>query len=1049
VNDSENDQMRVPSSVFLIFVSTLLLATVFPLLPLWSVGMRLAALLFVWHHRRTLSATIGAPAIVYVVGMLALSGHLVFRIAGMLVSRPSWIIDRVLDVSGLTLPLADAVLLSLLDAALIGGLVWVVWRSVVPSWGAGWWHRVAVMAATGLVAWVFTVAAVNSGTGTAETAASDFNWLRLWMDWVICFLISMCMVSSDQKDLFVKTIVAGGAFHAALILAQFLAGDYSYVLESATSFDAYFFRVRGNYFYHGAVGQFLLIPLFMVFAAAAGGRGGKWLWPAGLLMLAALYLNGTRAISLAGAIGMTCVLVLNLPWCLRRVAPVAFATVAIAAFCTTVFYTKPTGQVSPNSGQTAGNTGQSVASSNRAHNARFVQSNSGRTQMFRNGLKTAMASPLIGHGPGNIKVPLDVPFGKFVTRSSHCLFIDMFLAGGIPAGVCFLLWWVVPALYLIYQRVFHRPDDVSCQSLAAAVGMFAAFGSSFLFFGLERCDTTSVFCALLGVFLVSDLRPAAEKDGNAIPFDAAVRFPERSVVFAAAGIAVLAALVRLNGVSVIAVMLGLTAVGCLSVLILRLGRANPNFSLRRPLYAITLFVVFGGALGGAATSSCYLWPAVEFAWRERFDPLWTHFGAGKVYTNSTGLAQSVNLVRSLLGGDREPVQVLKDDLAALPATGQILWNPGNDRNYPNLIRELGYLESRPFRRAPCFRMPQEWGVIRSKQMLVSFINVGPSMSPPLCPTDFGQVEINRRRVEEFTDQQFVKPASRIDFRFVASIPLRVSNGVLSCRFTTRGASAALETTGGRFICRGEIVAAGGIRIPIEATGRLKPGSQRVLLPLPSSEIRELTLTIENDRRFEFVAFRPELYWTLLPNTASHAVDIVDNRDRGILHVADDNTSSAWTFWSDQSNSVTFDFGDQRPAVSLYRLSGFPAPHIKRDARLNWKLAGSHGGDDWTVIDVQEGIVLPEKFGQFRSSLIRRPRAFRYYRLTVSPNHTQVAGMVGFSEIEMYCADHSHSPDLVRSAASGGKAGVKSPVYKEFDRLPAANAAATHERSRRD
>lgn len=1003
-------ETRLPAHVCLVFLATLLSATVFPLIPLWGFGIRLAALLLVWYHRRSLHAELGKFATWYFVALVALAAHLCYRLAAILTSRLNWIIDRVAHIHGLEMAATDAFLLWLLDGALIGGLVWLAWRQLARDGGGGKWRLAALGAAVAFIAWGAASTLWHALDTPPDATARNLLWLRLWMEWVMCFLVALSVFRRDHRNILLKMIVVAGAFHAALILAQHLVRDYSYVLESPASFGAYFLRVRGNYYYHGAASQFLLLPLFAVLMLDAAVWKRRWLWTAGPLIVLALYVNGTRAVSLAACVGFGLFLLLQFPWRRGRFAATAFSALSLLLFTSTIFYIKPSGQDRKPSGQDRRPpsaepiaTGPGVAAPGaKSAVCSYAETSSSRTRLVRSGLGCVMASPLWGQGPGNIEVPLDVPLGGFSTYSSHFLFLDTFLAAGFVAGVALLGWWAIPPCRLVCQRLFDHPSPGQKQWVAGAAGLCAAFGVSGVFFGIERSDTVTLFAALVGVLLAESAKvTAASPCRPALPRSS--RFPGRAVTAGAACAALLAAVLSLRAAPPLQIVLALSAAWAVPILLACSERPLTAIASPRMMAVLTLLVLTAGAVGAAATSSCYVWPAVEFAWRDKHDPLWSRASGNAVYTNSPALARTTRLAYWLLGDKETPVRLLEDNPARIPSTGKTLWNPANDRHYPNLIRWLGYLESRPYHRAPAFRLPKEWSVIRSKQMTVSFINIGPRVSPPLCPTDFGRVVINGRRVDWLHQEHSLAPAEKVCLQFLPDVPMRLVNGKLQCSFATDHRTSAEEL--GEFVLQGEVTAASGRRIPVAMSGHLKLGANRALVALPSDDISRVELTLESDSQVAFVSFHAELLCTLMPELASSADDIRDANGARVRAVADDNHATAWSFRNDDPKWLALDFGASEPRIGLYRLSSFSLPQYNR-TRLSWELEGSRDGENWKVVDARREITLPCQYESFRSFLVARPGKYRFYRLNFSVDSTDEIGKVGLAEIELFGLDPS-------------------------------------------
>ncbi len=698
----ERDRGELPQSMLFLIVAVLALAIAFPLFPLWGFGIRLVALLVIWHYRQRLLNVFQVTGRILLTVLISIAVFQAFRIAALLSTGTDWLLDRVWDIHGLQLPMLDSMLIALLDTTAVVCLSVICWNT---NRGTEWQNklsRAAIIIASLFGIWSFfsCFATLIMPSFSPRNLHFDVNWLRVWMCWVICFLVSLKIESRRQIQLVLRTVVASGGVAAAIVITQHLCGDYSYILSSPQSFESYFLRVRGNYYYHGAVNHFLLIPLFAALAIQSPARAIRWSsFGIALLIAAALYLNSTRATALSVTVGMGVYLALAWPHWRRKFHYLTFAVCAIVVFSSSINYVKP-----------------SVNQGEGTNDNSFVKSNASRLELLKLGVRQWSEFPILGYGPGGVQFSGSQNVSEDTVISSHSLFLDIFLGGGVVIGVAWLAWLAIPLLSLIRAKPKKQAYDLE---KSACIAMLCGFGSSCMFFSIERADTIAVFVLMAGISLTlskSDVKPKRAESND---FSSPSWFPI-FIPLIALGVAASVSYKYSTTVSNVA---GVS----MAVLILLMLRYFDVFfrprMIRYSAIGLALVVFIGSLSCAAVTSSCYMFPALEFAWQARGTDLSTDEVQRVVYTNSTALSRATRLALDLMCVSDYRVNTLKDDPQNLPHFGQIIWNPGNDHEYPQLIKHFGYSKEPPIGRVPGLDMPANWDLTYSLQMSVFFFHI--------------------------------------------------------------------------------------------------------------------------------------------------------------------------------------------------------------------------------------------------------------------------------------------------------------------------------------
>jgi hypothetical protein len=261
---------------------------------------------------------------------------------------------------------------------------------------------------------------------------------RAYVGWVMVFLVPALILAHQRagQEILKRTLLTAAFVQAGAIVGLHALADYSYILEN-TTFQDYFVRVRGSYYYHGPATLCVLLCL-----ASGLGQLGALRRPVavgGLLLCAlALWLNSTRAIML-GSIAATGVLLL-FTW---RKPRWLLALLAFGMLCSTqLFYEKRETEV-----HSAKVSAQAAAEIARSNLPRFA--------LVEAAFRRLRDVPWLGTGPGTQVIPLNGRHfaGELETNSSHALVPDLALQCGVPFGVLFLglfAWfairtWLLPA----------------------------------------------------------------------------------------------------------------------------------------------------------------------------------------------------------------------------------------------------------------------------------------------------------------------------------------------------------------------------------------------------------------------------------------------------------------------------------------------------------------------------------------------------------------------------------------------------------------------------
>ncbi len=342
---------------------------------------------------------------------------------------------------------------------------------------------------------------INPEEINGYTLSKQASGLEVLNIWTLVFLTALILFRTGAEKTLIRKIIVGALFfQAILVIAQHGLKDISYVVEHP-DFNNYFFRTRGTHFYHGAVDLFLVLGLFFMLASGLHKKE-NWRWQiyiGFILVLVAIYINNTRAISLGMLGGSTVALIIAL--IRKSINPrdlvVYFSIILI--FGTSIFYTKPHPK-------------EQKTSSLKVE--KYVQANSPRLLLLSIGLSTSMEQPIKGQGVGATTIPLDGKYfrGEPWTYSSHSLFLDLALGSGFPGALAFLL--LIGLALLGSWRLNsqdpgkHTPTNHS----GNWIGFFISFLLTGIFFPQEQ-NYTTLLMILSCVFILTPGETLPEPKG--------------------------------------------------------------------------------------------------------------------------------------------------------------------------------------------------------------------------------------------------------------------------------------------------------------------------------------------------------------------------------------------------------------------------------------------------------------------------------------------------------------------------------------------------------
>ena len=232
------------------------------------------------------------------------------------------------------------------------------------------------------------------------------------------------------------------------MLLQWLAGDFSYLIGNVAENSEIFSRVRGTDYYH-APATFTLVIGGLIFFGFYRAHGHLWQLGIAFALFGVATLNNTRGISLALLAGLFVILISAL--CKRQWVVTVCALIVICITVPNVFYLKLEND----------DDNDKTSELNRVYKA-----NSARVLLAKESVKQLKSFPIIGRGVGtlNLKLEGNAFNGLLSTDSSHSLYLDIALMGGIIAFAGFFVAFAVAAFSLLVcgLRQTSRLNKQSC-----------------------------------------------------------------------------------------------------------------------------------------------------------------------------------------------------------------------------------------------------------------------------------------------------------------------------------------------------------------------------------------------------------------------------------------------------------------------------------------------------------------------------------------------------------------------------------------------------------
>lgn len=297
-----------------------------------------------------------------------------------------------------------------------------------------------------------------------------------------CLIIPVVYFSlyfNNQKNVqfVLKYIVFAAILVACLVIFQHLIQDYSYLISSTL-------RVKATYYYHSAASLFLALSLFFIFQYKEIEQFKLTDWISIILIVGAVFLNSTRAISLSLIIAMTYMLARHIILkknrtslfflihiILKKNITSLFCLIIITVFSGSVLYVKknlapenPVVEVSTDKT----NNFMSLSNLNKSEDLYEVTSNDISTKIILY-IKNNMYRLSLINDEGNFKSSLLSGFGigkSLATierggmapkqkKSTHSLIADILVLTGVFSLVSFLGIFLTPLLFKRDQKIIR------------------------------------------------------------------------------------------------------------------------------------------------------------------------------------------------------------------------------------------------------------------------------------------------------------------------------------------------------------------------------------------------------------------------------------------------------------------------------------------------------------------------------------------------------------------------------------------------------------------
>jgi hypothetical protein len=486
----------VPDWIFGALIILLTGAIALPMLPVWQGGLRVLA-------GCTVLVCVAMPRIVHRVLAVGLAALLAFAGISWLTSMASSPVDHVIhaltDVFGQTLGLAPDAALLVYDSIVVGALLYALTASGEDRVKRAFAFALGAFFGWAVLGWGIRIGLQTEPFVLARMATGVSGWAT-WIYWAVLFAMSL---SSGERLRCAMQAIGLGALAVGVVIAlQLCVNDSSYVIAAISGVSEGFQRVRGTDYYH-APAAFVAGFGALAWMALTNGRG-RWLaWVAAVGLLAVMFLDNTRAVSLA----LTCGLATLLAGLLfRREWLGAFVVgIALVVVAQNVVYLKPsltkmppesarvTDVAEPRSGAAGPTTVAAVATANAA-----------RSSLAQGGLRRLSSAGLLGSGVGTLDLPLEGNSfnGLLSTYSTHVLYLDVALMAGLPALAAFLAIFAVAG----WGSGLRLRADEEARIRIVALSMLLSFLVVSLFLPQERNELIGVAFAVAGIAVAAVAR---------------------------------------------------------------------------------------------------------------------------------------------------------------------------------------------------------------------------------------------------------------------------------------------------------------------------------------------------------------------------------------------------------------------------------------------------------------------------------------------------------------------------------------------------------------
>lgn len=645
-----------------IYLILLFGAVTLPMLPIWQGGVRSLA-----GVTALLAMSRSNPSR-WILGLFLLLAWLV-SLGGWFVAfaqNPvSHTIHALTDVFGQPVGLVPDLALLGFDLLTVLLLGFVLWTRYVNAWPRVFTGGLTVFWLLSLLTLAFAVI----GNARADAISNSVTALSGWATWIYWGFLALILFQAEHVEAAIKTIALAALVAGGIVLVQWIAEDYSYFLGALDGNSIPFYRVRGTDYYHAPAA---LITTFGVLAIIGLMPGRVSFWPvtSACFLLGVTVLNNTRAISLSLIAGLLVLAGLNAS---RRSWGVAgVALLATALVLPNTLYLKPPSQIA--SRQAVPAERASPPASTEAEPA-------------------ASGTPFAPPPPASV----DNVAKANTARSSLAV-------AGLALVRQHLLLGTGPGLL-----------DVPLEGNTFG-GISSTYSTHVLFLDLLLMSGGPAFlsCMLaLAASLIGGL-------GLALRGESPRFLAEPALVAMLAAFAVASVFLPQERNEVIGV-----AFACAGLLLCRQGHTSDIKTDRNKgtLPGSYLAAVSLAACGWAlVTSPAYIFPAIELVGRHGGEIVRNR---QDVFVTDPALKRILQSLLMLRGGEGTQVKILKDGAQALEYDNSwILWSPMHEREYPELIAELGHRQYPRHLYPLGIGTPDHWWVMPSAQPVVTFLFAG-------------------------------------------------------------------------------------------------------------------------------------------------------------------------------------------------------------------------------------------------------------------------------------------------------------------------------------